>query len=330
MAGRYAVIGNAAATSSGQNRSSSSVKKNTSPQPVVGHPHAHGASLLSPNRTRRRGSNHSSRSGSPLTLSMENVQSMNTAYNMSGTYLSEGIGSPSPSSSRSPYQSPAHSRSSSMTSVKSLLRDRSSDRVEREQVLAHDLRERSSSLVRDRSLDRQLDQHHKDTDRYHTFSGRTQADRGHERDYPLMGARSLERDQNAFPHTSNLVRSRSIDHEYLITQAQYLPSGHDMSRHSRDSLLLDMQSQMADMNKECAILQHELEASREKLSSSMNSIKTFWSPELKKERMIRKEENARFSALADQLKEAKCENEVGYLICFCIKFLYQPFQVVNH
>ena len=42
----------------------------------------------------------------------------------------------------------------------------------------------------------------------------------------------------------------------------------------------------------------------------MNSIKTFWSPELKKERALRKEESSKIATLKEQLKVAQDENQV--------------------
>lgn len=42
----------------------------------------------------------------------------------------------------------------------------------------------------------------------------------------------------------------------------------------------------------------------------MHSIKTFWSPELKKERALRKEESAKYSLINDQLKLLTSENQV--------------------
>lgn len=42
----------------------------------------------------------------------------------------------------------------------------------------------------------------------------------------------------------------------------------------------------------------------------MHSIKTFWSPELKKERALRKEESAKYSLINDQLKLLNSENQV--------------------
>lgn len=41
----------------------------------------------------------------------------------------------------------------------------------------------------------------------------------------------------------------------------------------------------------------------------MHSIKTFWSPELKKERALRKEESAKYSLINDQLKLLNNENQ---------------------
>ena len=51
---------------------------------------------------------------------------------------------------------------------------------------------------------------------------------------------------------------------------------------------------------DCASLTSELDSTREKLDSNMNSIRTFWSPELKKERAVRKEESARHAVYRDQ------------------------------
>ena len=46
----------------------------------------------------------------------------------------------------------------------------------------------------------------------------------------------------------------------------------------------------------------------------MNSIKTFWSPELKKERAVRKEEAARCALLHEHLKVAEAELRVRVTI----------------
>lgn len=49
------------------------------------------------------------------------------------------------------------------------------------------------------------------------------------------------------------------------------------------------------------LLKHDYEMAMQKLNSTMNSIKTFWSPELKRERQLRKEETAKLAALQRQV-----------------------------
>uniref|UniRef100_A0A5S6R692 Myosin tail domain-containing protein n=1 Tax=Trichuris muris TaxID=70415 RepID=A0A5S6R692_TRIMR len=55
---------------------------------------------------------------------------------------------------------------------------------------------------------------------------------------------------------------------------------------------------------EYELLRREWQNTVEKLNATMNSIKSFWSPELKKERALRKEEAAKLLMLQDQLKVA--------------------------
>ncbi len=79
---------------------------------------------------------------------------------------------------------------------------------------------------------------------------------------------------------------------------------------NREAYLMEMQSQNADQSRELSALKRELEMTNQKLGSSMHSIKTFWSPELKKERALRKEESAKYSLINDQLKLLNAENQV--------------------
>lgn len=72
----------------------------------------------------------------------------------------------------------------------------------------------------------------------------------------------------------------------------------------------DLQHQNSDLQRELGQLKRELELTNQKLGSSMHSIKTFWSPELKKERALRKEESAKYSLINDQLKLLSSENQV--------------------
>lgn len=73
----------------------------------------------------------------------------------------------------------------------------------------------------------------------------------------------------------------------------------------------DLQHQNSDLQRELGQLKRELELTNQKLGSSMHSIKTFWSPELKKERALRKEESAKYSLINDQLKLLNSENQVS-------------------
>lgn len=72
----------------------------------------------------------------------------------------------------------------------------------------------------------------------------------------------------------------------------------------------DLQVQNGELQRELGNLKKELELTNQKLGSSMHSIKTFWSPELKKERALRKEESAKYSLINDQLKLLNSENQV--------------------
>uniref|UniRef100_A0A8C2FEP6 ELKS/RAB6-interacting/CAST family member 2 n=1 Tax=Cyprinus carpio TaxID=7962 RepID=A0A8C2FEP6_CYPCA len=73
--------------------------------------------------------------------------------------------------------------------------------------------------------------------------------------------------------------------------------------------LLELQAQLRDMQRENELLRRELDLKDSKLGSSTNSIKSFWSPELKKERVMRKEEAARTSILKEQMRVTHEENQ---------------------
>uniref|UniRef100_G3N9Q7 ELKS/RAB6-interacting/CAST family member 2 n=1 Tax=Gasterosteus aculeatus aculeatus TaxID=481459 RepID=G3N9Q7_GASAC len=74
--------------------------------------------------------------------------------------------------------------------------------------------------------------------------------------------------------------------------------------------LLEMQVQLRDMQRENDLLRRELDLKDSKLGSSTNSIKSFWSPELKKERIMRKEEATRTSILKEQMRVTHEENQM--------------------
>ncbi|XP_009991805.1 PREDICTED: ERC protein 2 [Chaetura pelagica] len=106
------------------------------------------------------------------------------------------------------------------------------------------------------------------------------------------------------------VLSYTDQHGGLTTSSHHhhhqVPS---MLRQVRDSTMLDLQAQLKDLQRENDLLRKELDIKDSKLGSSMNSIKTFWSPELKKERVLRKEEAARMSVLKEQMRVSHEENQ---------------------
>ncbi|XP_027496645.1 ERC protein 2 [Chiroxiphia lanceolata] len=106
------------------------------------------------------------------------------------------------------------------------------------------------------------------------------------------------------------VLSYTDQHGGLTTSSHHhhhqVPS---MLRQVRDSAVLDLQAQLKDLQRENDLLRKELDIKDSKLGSSMNSIKTFWSPELKKERVLRKEEAARMSVLKEQMRVSHEENQ---------------------
>ncbi|XP_068109793.1 ERC protein 2 isoform X14 [Hyperolius riggenbachi] len=102
------------------------------------------------------------------------------------------------------------------------------------------------------------------------------------------------------------------DHVGLTSSSHHHHHHHQvpsMLRQVRDSTMLDLQVQMKDLQRENELLRKELDIKDSKLGSSMNSIKTFWSPELKKERVLRKEEAARMSVLKEQMRVSHEENQ---------------------
>uniref|UniRef100_H3D3I9 ELKS/RAB6-interacting/CAST family member 1a n=1 Tax=Tetraodon nigroviridis TaxID=99883 RepID=H3D3I9_TETNG len=73
-------------------------------------------------------------------------------------------------------------------------------------------------------------------------------------------------------------------------------------RQARDNTILDLQAQLKEVLRENEMLRREVEVKESKLSSSMNSIKTFWSPELKKERALRKDEASKITVWKEQYR----------------------------
>jgi len=177
----------------------------------------------------------------------------------------------------------------------------------------------AQTYERDQSLDRHVDRRARhrsresipdSTGRFHTIGGYSHETRGAsvERDYPHMGARMLD-----LGLESGLMRSRSIDHEFVDDAPQpVMFASDDSGRRTHDNLVIELQSQVNELNRECALLQRDLDTARDKLSSSMNSVRTFWSPELKRERSQRKDDLGKLALLVEQVRLAEVESRVSF------------------
>lgn len=126
----------------------------------------------------------------------------------------------------------------------------------------------------------------------------------HDREFiPIREPRDRSRDRS-------LERGLYLEDELYGRSARQSPNPLSMSTADR-GYLGDLQHQHTDLQRELGNLKRELELTNQKLGSSMHSIKTFWSPELKKERALRKEESAKYSLINDQLKLLNSENQVS-------------------
>lgn len=134
--------------------------------------------------------------------------------------------------------------------------------------------------------------------------------------------RSLDRQQHHHRHSSR-SRDRSLDRLTASNQRErddmytmdrvdddMYPNPEMKHGITRDKFILELQSQINDIQNKYITLKKDLDLTSQKLCSSMHSIKTFWSPELKKERAYRKEETAKYMLLNDQLKLLNGENQV--------------------
>ncbi|GCB61449.1 hypothetical protein scyTo_0004095 [Scyliorhinus torazame] len=125
-------------------------------------------------------------------------------------------------------------------------------------------------------------------------------DLSEEKDKPL----SLVTSGNAVTSWNGQLEREAVTGGRVLT---HLTQRH--TNHVRDNTMVDLQAQLKDLQRENEILRKELEIKDTKLGSSMNSIKTFWSPELKKERVLRKEEAARMSVLKEQMRVSHEESQ---------------------
>ncbi|XP_051976793.1 ELKS/Rab6-interacting/CAST family member 1-like [Xyrauchen texanus] len=96
------------------------------------------------------------------------------------------------------------------------------------------------------------------------------------------------------------------DHHMPSSLASTVP--HSL-RQTRDNTIMDLQVQLKEVLRENEVLRKEVDVKESKLSSSMNSIKTFWSPELKKERALRKDEASKIAVWKEQYRVVQDENQ---------------------
>ncbi|XP_025837642.1 ELKS/Rab6-interacting/CAST family member 1-like isoform X2 [Agrilus planipennis] len=128
---------------------------------------------------------------------------------------------------------------------------------------------------------------------------------------------SLDRGPTVIDHEREFIpirdhrRDRSLDRSlyYDDLDPPYSSRSARQSPTAHQPFIGELQSQNSDLQRELGNLKKELELTNQKLGSSMHSIKTFWSPELKKERALRKEESAKYSMINDQLKLLSSENQ---------------------
>lgn len=132
-------------------------------------------------------------------------------------------------------------------------------------------------------------------------------DRINDREFiPIREPRDRSRDRS-------LERGLYLEDELYGRSARQSPNPMSMPTGDR-GYLGELHHQNSDLQRELGQLKRELELTNQKLGSSMHSIKTFWSPELKKERALRKEESAKYSLINDQLKLLNSENQVSQSI----------------
>ncbi|XP_030622211.1 ELKS/Rab6-interacting/CAST family member 1a isoform X3 [Chanos chanos] len=80
-------------------------------------------------------------------------------------------------------------------------------------------------------------------------------------------------------------------------------------RQARDNTIMELQAQLKEVLRENELLRKEVEVKESKLSSSMSSIKNFWSPELKKERALRKDEASKIVVWKEQYRALQDETQ---------------------
>ncbi|XP_022235492.1 zinc finger CCCH domain-containing protein 13-like, partial [Limulus polyphemus] len=248
----------------------------------------------SPSQVRRTRVSRSS-NNSPLNVPPDNYIShslSSSAFHASQGYYSDDPDSPVMDVRTSSSAQNSGHRSRSITrgtprSYHSLERDQ-----EREFVPIQEPRERSLDRV-------EMNRHSRGRERSLERSG--YRDREMERD-PYYRDRESALDMDGY--------ARDTGHHIPRTTHSSSAPNSERPSYSRDNFILEIQARLNDLQSQYDNVKRELDVTTQKLGSSMHSIKTFWSPELKKERALRKEEAAKYTLINDQLKILRSENQV--------------------
>ncbi|XP_076448278.1 ERC protein 2-like isoform X2 [Babylonia areolata] len=123
--------------------------------------------------------------------------------------------------------------------------------------------------------------------------------------YPILDKGSLYAEAS---ETNSVPEPRSVDHgEEMNPQALHAYESDPSQEDYRNKIIFELQWQVSELHERCAQLQKEADLARDRLGSSMHSVTTFWSPELKKERSLRKDEASRCNRLYEQLVVRQAE-----------------------
>lgn len=116
-----------------------------------------------------------------------------------------------------------------------------------------------------------------------------------------QGRNKFRKDRDSPVNSSNLSNSLKMEINDL-NSLHINGDGKSNKRGSASDYILQIQQ-------ENETLRREIDIKESKLQTNMNSIKNFWSPELKKERALRKEESTRATVLREQFKSSQDENQ---------------------
>jgi len=113
------------------------------------------------------------------------------------------------------------------------------------------------------------------------------------------------------PTTSGLGPASVYAGQQQSQQQQWAAAAASMPSSNREAYVTELRARLHELQASYAAAKRELEMTTQKLGSSMHSIKSFWSPELKKERALRKEEQTKYALINDQMKLMRVEVQVS-------------------